>query len=146
MEINHHGLAREYLLSLTEDFDDHELIGQPPCFELNLVESQTPDASPAQVLDFSTYTDRRRRFSSLLRSLDLLQLLATERLFPSFGEVLKLRSENDLRKHVSQELQNIKPKPRLIWEVYAGASRLAEVAESLGCQVESFWQSNWLGF
>ena len=39
------GLRCEYLLSLTEDFD-HELIGQPPCFELNLAESQTADASP----------------------------------------------------------------------------------------------------
>ena len=40
------GLHGEYLLSLTEDLD-HELIDQPPCFELNLVESQTADASPA---------------------------------------------------------------------------------------------------
>jgi hypothetical protein len=32
----------------------------------------------------------------------------------------------------------------LIWEVYAGASRLAEVAESLGCQVESFdYENGW---
>ena len=54
------GLHGEYLLSLTEDFDDHELIGPPPRFGLNLVESETADASPAQVLDFSTYTDRRR--------------------------------------------------------------------------------------
>ena len=30
----------------------------------------------------------------------------------------------------------------MIWEVYAGASRLAEVAESLGCQVESFGYEN----
>ena len=45
METNHHGLHGEYLLSLTEDLD-HELIGQPPCFELNLAESQTADASP----------------------------------------------------------------------------------------------------
>ena len=145
METNHHGLHGEYLLSLTEDFD-HELIGPPPCFELNLVESETADASPAQVLDFSTYRQEESAFQSseepgLAPTVGDRKVVS--KLWRSF-EVALATSGNDLHKHVSQELQNIKPRPRLIWEVYAGVFRLAEVAESLGCQVESFgFQTGW---
>ena len=139
------GMHGEYLLSLTEDFD-HELIGQPPCFELNLVDAQKTDDAPAEVLDFSTYRQEENVFQSseepgLAPTVGDRKIVS--KLWRSF-EVALATSENDLHKHVSQELQNLKPRPRLIWEVYAGASRLAEVADSLGCQVESFgYETGW---
>jgi hypothetical protein len=133
-------------LSLTEDFD-HELIGQPPFFELNLVDAQKTDDAPAEVLDFSTYRQEENVFQSseepgLAPTVGDRKVVS--KLWRSF-EVALATSENDLHKHVSQELQNLKPRPRLIWEVYAGASRLAEVADSLRCQVESFgYETGWI--
>ena len=38
------------------------------------------------------------------------------------------------------------PRPRFIWEIYAGASRVSEIAQSLGCKVEVFgcgYETGW---
>ena len=39
---------------------------------------------------------------------------------------------------LTRERHDPTPRPRIIWEIYAGASRMSEVAESLGCFVETF--------
>ena len=49
--------------------------------------------------------------------------------------------ERQLQAMVTAELRS-GPRPRLIWEVYAGASRVSEIAQSLGCKVEVF-ETGW---
>jgi hypothetical protein len=83
------GMHGEYLLSLTEDFD-HELIGQPPFFELNLVDAQKTDDAPAEVLDFSTYRQEENVFQSSEEP-GLAPTVGDRKLFQSFGGVSKLR-------------------------------------------------------
>ena len=76
------------------------------------MESQTADASPAQVLDFSTYRQEGNVFQfseepGLAPTVGDQKVVS--KLWRSF-EVALATSENDLHKHVSQELQNIKPR------------------------------------
>ena len=53
-------------------------------------------------------------------------------------------AENMLNNHVTKELKCFRPRPRLIWEVYAGESRMLQIAETLGCQVEVFgYETGW---
>ena len=53
-------------------------------------------------------------------------------------------AENMLNNHVTKELKCFGPRPRLIWEVYAGESRMSQIAETLGCQVEVFgYETGW---
>ena len=119
------GKMGEYLLSLTEDFDT-ELIGQVPSFNLNLVEKQISNEKP-EVLDFATYQNSAGLYLGMdsheipVQPGDRNLLLKHWKSF----EVALSTAENMLNNHVTKELKCFGPRPRLIWEVYAGESRVS---------------------
>ena len=142
--VGRHG---EYLLSLTEDFDA-ELASQPPSFDLSLDDqSQASDGStsqPSQVLDFQTYQRQEKVFLGS----DAPQCLPGERNvlnkhWKMFENAL-VTEEKRVHATVTRELNDPEVKPRVIWEVYAGESRMSQIAETLGCHVESFgYETGW---
>ena len=132
--IGRHG---EYLLSLTEDYEA-ELADQVPSFDLRLEDQSDEFQSSGEVMDFQAYQKQEGVFNSnddsptqpgerpvLIKHWKMLEnALAAE--------------EKRIHATLTRELHDPTPRPRIIWEVYAGASRMSEVAESLGCFVETF--------
>ena len=142
--VGRHG---EYLLSLTEDFDA-ELASQPPSFDLKLDDqSQASDGStsqPSQVLDFQTYQQQEKVFLGS----DAPQCVPGERnvlnKHRKMFENALVTEEKRVHATVTRELNDPEVKPRVIWEVYAGESRMSQIAETLGCHVESFgYETGW---
>ena len=130
--VGRHG---EYLLSLTGDFDA-ELASQPPNFDLKLDDqSQASDGStsqPSQVLDLQTYQQQEKVFLGS----DAPQCVPRERNvlnkhWKMFENAL-VTEEKRVHATVTRELNDPEVKPRVIWEVYAGESRMSRHVESFG--------------
>ena len=135
------GLHGEYLMSLTEDFD-FELIGQMPAFDLTLMETQTP-GDPQQVLDFLTYQKSEGIYTTTDADWAEGDRKIILKHWKTFENALAT-AENQINRMVTQELHDVQPRPRLIWEVYAGTSRVSEVASALGCEVCTFgYETGW---
>ena len=122
---------------MTEDYEA-ELADQVPSFDLRLEDQSDEFQSSGEVMDFQAYQKQEGVFTSsddsptqpgerpvLIKHWKMLEnALAAE--------------EKRIHATLTRELHDPTPRPRIIWEVYAGASRMSEVAESLGCFVETF--------
>ena len=129
------GRQGEYLIPLTEDFED-ALIESTPGFDLILEEENGPDFALQDFLDrenvfvagdagdAAVFDDESTPLS--LKTVKTLTNAVSCKL-------------NEMQAYVTKELRASKEtRPRLIWEVYTGESRAAQVAESLGAQTMSF--------
>ena len=136
------GLHGEYLMALTEDFDA-ELIDQMPVFDLTLQETQTSEESPT-VLNFMTYQQSEGIYTvdDVAHSEEGDRKLIQKH-WKTFENALAT-SENKINNMVTRELHDAQPRSRLIWEVYAGTSRVSAVASALGCEVHTFgYETGW---
>ena len=131
--IGRHG---EYLLPLTSDFRP-EMLSQPPSFDLVLADSALTDTEEPYTVNLKTYMNvegvsQDSGHSSGADGSKKVILKDWKRLDNSLNY-----HERQLQAMVTAELHS-GPRPRLIWEIYAGASRVSEIAQSLGCKVEMF--------
>ena len=131
------GLHGEYLLPLTDCYDD-ALVHQQPAFDLGLADlSLHENVEPDTVL-FPYYARQEGVFQA--RDQEAEAALGTRSLtlksWKTFENALASR-EKQLHALVTKTLHS-PPPPRIVWEVYAGKARVSQIAESLGCQSEIF--------
>ena len=136
------GRRGEYLLPLTSDFRP-EMLSQPPSFDLVLADSALTDTDEPYTVNLKTYMNvegvsQDSGHSSEADGSKKVILKDWKRLDNSLNH-----HERQLQAMVTAELHS-GPRPRLIWEIYAGASRVSEIAQSLGCKVEVFgYETGW---
>ena len=130
------GRQGEYLIPLTEDFDS-TLLEVPAGFDLILEDESGPDHL---LRDFLTsenvfvVTDGERAPDHIDDESVPLPAKAIKTLSNSVNCQL-----NEMNAYVTNELRKAREsRPRVIWEVYTGESRTAQIAESLGAETLSF--------
>ena len=137
------GRHGEYLLSLIEAFD-LELSSQPPHFDLKLNDKDAKSPGPSDTMDFEAY---RRAEHVFLSSEDTHSMPGERNILLKHWKMIEhalASEEKRVHSAITQALHDATPRPRLIWEVYAGESRMNQIAESLGCHVESFgYETGW---
>ena len=133
------GRHAEYLIPLTEDFE-LEAIPKGPVYDLILEDEDGPDVSMAEFKAAENV------------------YLADETYEPEGTNILKNKTLKTLDKtiltqlnakeaYISQTLRSMEQqRPRLLWEVYTGESRMAQLAETLGIHVQSFGPSEGWNF
>lgn len=127
------GLHGEYLLSLTEDYDA-ELIGELPSFDIQLNEEKST-METNEVRSLLDYMQAEGAFAGFDEPppTPIGERPLIQKHWKTFENAL-VTAENAVNNHITAELNGINPRPRLIWEVYAGASRMSQVAETLGAK------------
>lgn len=136
--VGRHG---EYLLPLTADFEP-EMIDHPPFFDLTLEEIEETD-SDHDIIDFKTYQQEEHVLLCREATPDSPGERAILNKHWKMLENTVITQYNVLNAYVTQELHD-EPQPRVIWEVYAGASRMSQMAESFGASVETFsYETGW---
>ena len=139
------GRHGEYLLPLTEDFTP-ELMAGPVAFDLTLSDSAPPADEYEYTVDFLTYLSLEGVPQSQAMSAEDQETVGERKLTQKFWKTVQTSlstAEGDLNAYVTAELHE-EPRPRLIWEVYAGRARLSEKAEELGCLTEVFgFETGW---
>ena len=133
MLIGRHG---EYLLPLSEDFS-LEYDFTCPEFDLIAVES-TADAEN-ELVPYSVFQQKEGIFAAEEEAdFQVGEKILSKHVLKACVTSLETRS-NELHAFVTDELHpQTGPRPRILWEVYVGSSRLSTVAESLGMQVRRF--------
>ena len=138
--LGHHG---EYLLSLTEDFEI-ELADKTPSFDLRLAEEQPDQQLSDDVVDLTTYKKEEGIFNA---SEDNPAASGQKPVLNKHWKMFETALSTELnRAHalVTQELHQPQPRPCIIWEIYAGASRTSQIAEALGCETRVFgYETGW---
>ena len=137
------GRHGEYLLSLTEDVET-ELADQTPSFDLRLAEEQPDQQLSDDVVDLITYKKEEGIFNA---SEDNPAASGQKPVLNKHWKMFETALSTELnRAHalVTQELHQPQPRPRIIWEIYAGASRTSQIAEALGCETRVFgYETDW---
>ena len=130
------GKHGEYLVPLTEDFEE-ALIDLPATFDLVMEEESGPD-HPLQ--DFMSAEN-----VFVATELDDAVGMVEDESVPLPAKTVKTLSNavncriNEMHAYVHRELRRAREvQPRVIWEVYTGESRVAQIAESLGAKTLSF--------
>ena len=131
------GRHNEYLLPLAEDFE-LELLANGPAYDLILEDEDGPNFSMEQ-------------FKVAENVFVADELYEPEGTFLLKNKTLKTLDNNVLTQlnaheaYITQTLRSMEQqRPRQLWEVYTGESRMAQLAETLGMQVRSFGpQEGW---
>lgn len=130
------GRHGEYLIPLTEDFESSRL-DTPPGFDLVLEEETGPDYVLQDFLSAENVF--------MTAEVDPGAVPVDDDSAPLAPKVLKTLANavsckiNEMHSYVTKELRRVQePRPRIIWEVYTGESRTAQIAESLGAETMSF--------
>ena len=137
------GRHGEYLLSLTEDFET-ELADQVPYFDLKLNEP-TMDPPMGDAVDLSVYEKEEGAMTAGEHSAppEPGSRAVLNKHWKMFENAMT-SEENRVNACITKELHQSQPRPRIVWEVYAGASRTSQLAEALGCDVQVFgYDTGW---
>ena len=137
------GRHGEYLLSLTEDYEA-ELADQTPAFDLRLAEEVPDQQLSDDTVDLITYKKEEGIFNAHE------EITATTGMKPVLNKHWKMfetalaTEMNRAHAVITQELHQPQPRPRIIWEIYAGTSRTSQIAEALGCETRVFgYETGW---
>ena len=133
------GRHGEYLLPLTEDFSP-ELLASPPAFDLTLSDSTPHEAEFDNTVDFLDYLRQEGVPQGQALTAEDKESIGEKKITQKFWKTLQTAlstEESSLNAYVTSELHQ-PPRPRLVWEVYAGRALLSKKAEELGCATEVF--------
>ena len=124
------GKHEEYLLALTDTFDSDQL-SMEPSFDLQLEETL---GDPGTFDDFLTEEHIYQVEESIEDQGSPMPMKRWKTLISNSQTQL-----NRLHAYVDNVIREEgHPPPRVLWEVYAGKSRLSQLAEALGMKVEVF--------
>ena len=138
------GRHGEYLLSLTDDFDA-ALLDLEPSFDLDL---KTDVPLPETVETDTVLLNDYMKLEGVFQVSDQSEAPArgirnvTLKTWKALDASLASQS-NLLHAMVTQEI-HAPPRPRVVWEIYAGKARVSQICESLGCVTEVFgYETGW---